>query len=233
MLRLASAPALAVLALSGLLATATAPPGAQGEPVRHTPVVRPHGPVLPEPRRAARQTLPLPPPLPESEQPVPAVAAAKPASKPAPAKPEEEKKPGLPVPRFASLRTDDVNMRAGPGFRYPIAWIYKRRELPVEIERDFEVWRLIQTPDGTRGWVHEATLTGRRTFIVQDPEVTVRAEPRDDAAAVARLKSGVIGRIRYCHKDSDWCRVQVREYAGFLKRTELWGILPGEVIPAP
>lgn len=209
------------------------PAAPRAESVRHTPVVRPHGPLLPEHRRAERQPLPLPPPLPGPERPAAPAAAAKPVAAPAPAKPAEEKKPGLPVPRFAALRTDDVNMRAGPGFRYPIDWVYKRRDLPVEIERDFEVWRLIQTPDGARGWVHEATLTGRRTFVVQDKEVTLRAEPRDDAAAVARLMPGVIGRIRYCHKDSAWCRVQVGDYGGFLRRTQFWGTLPDEVIPAP
>ena len=27
---------------------------------------------------------------------------------------------GLPVPRFASMRSDEVNVRAGPGTRYPV-----------------------------------------------------------------------------------------------------------------
>ena len=71
---------------------------------------------------------------------------------------------GLPLPRFASLRTDDVNFRAGPGTRYPIDWVYKRRDLPVEIEREFDVWRLVRDPDNNRGWVHAATLASRRTL---------------------------------------------------------------------
>ncbi|MEJ0071708.1 MAG: hypothetical protein WDO24_26590 [Pseudomonadota bacterium] len=28
----------------------------------------------------------------------------------------------LPVPRFVSLRSDEVNVRTGPGVRYPIDW---------------------------------------------------------------------------------------------------------------
>ena len=83
---------------------------------------------------------------------------------------------GLPLPRFASLRTDEVNLRRGPGTRYPIEWVYKRRDLPVEIEREFEVWRLIVDPDGIKGWVHQATLTGRRSFIVTGQRA--RAAPR-------------------------------------------------------
>ena len=54
---------------------------------------------------------------------------------------QQRKGSGLPIPRFASLRSDEVNLRAGPGTRYPIQWVYKRRDLPVEIERDFEATR--------------------------------------------------------------------------------------------
>jgi SH3-like domain-containing protein len=39
----------------------------------------------------------------------------------------------LPLPRFAALRSDQVNLRAGPGDRYPIEWVFTRKELPVEI----------------------------------------------------------------------------------------------------
>ncbi|HUN41580.1 MAG TPA: SH3 domain-containing protein [Acetobacteraceae bacterium] len=199
---------------------------------RPTPVVRPHGalhPARPRYRSEPQLPLPLPPPLPEQAVQPPSPAAT--APKTAPAKPAEAEKPtGLPLPRFAALRTDDVNMRAGPGFRYPIMWVYKRRGLPMEIEREFEIWRLVEDPDGTKGWVHEATLTGRRTFLVQGADATLRAKPDDDARAVAILKVGVIGRIRSCDAGSVWCRVEVRDYSGYVKRSQFWGTLPGEVI---
>jgi SH3-like domain-containing protein len=211
-------------------ATPTKPARAPLTPVEHaTPVVRPHGSAhAAKPPEARQPRLPLPPPLPTTAPSAPSVAAP-----PAPAKPEEAEKPagtGLPVPRFAALRSDDVNLRAGPGFRYPIAWVYKRRYLPMEIEREFEVWRLVQDPDGIRGWVHQATLTGLRTFMVQGADATLRAEPKDDSAAVAILKVGVIGRIRSCDAGSDWCRMQVGDYRGYLKRSQFWGALPNEVI---
>ena len=135
----------------------------------------------------------------------------------------------LPLPRFAALRSDEVNLRAGPGTRYPIEWVYKRRELPVEIQREFEVWRLVQDPDGIKGWVHQATLTGRRSFIVTGADATLRRDAQDTAAAVAILKPGVVGHIRACQANSDWCQVQVGDYRGFLKRSQFWGTLPGEV----
>lgn len=176
----------------------------------------------------------------------PAPAAHKPAAKPAlpaapvappapaePAAPTKGSVTGMPLPRFAALKTDEVNLRSGPGLRYPIQWVYKRRDLPVQIEREFEMWRLISDQDGERGWVNQATLTGRRTFIVKaDPsgERLVRGDGRPDGAPVARLKTGVIGRIRACDATSDWCQVQVGDYRGWLQREAVWGIYPSEAV---
>lgn len=164
--------------------------------------------------------------------PVKAPVAVKPAAKPEPP-PQDPNKgtvTGLPLPRFASLRADEVNLRTGPGRRYPIEWLYKRRGLPVEIDREFEVWRLVTAPDGVKGWMHEATLFGRRDFVVTGTERTLRAAAADTARAVAILKPGVVGRIRSCAAGSEWCRVQVGDYRGWLRRSDFWGALPGEVI---
>jgi SH3-like domain-containing protein len=170
----------------------------------------------------------------------PAAPAAVPATAPAaegppapgatPPEPPKGTVTNLPLPRWASLRTDEVNLRAGPGTRYPIDWVYKRRDLPVQIEREFEVWRLVEDQDGIKGWVHQATLVGRRSFIVTGAERSLRGEASDDAAVVAILKPGVIGRIRACAAGAAWCEVQVGDYRGWLKRADFWGTYPGEAV---
>ena len=45
---------------------------------------------------------------------------------------------GLPLPRFVSLKADEVNSRVGPGGDYAIAWVFRRAGLPVEILAEFE-----------------------------------------------------------------------------------------------
>ncbi len=202
-----------------------------------TPVVAPHhGPVPRRPvHRGARVMteaptaahMNLPPP------PHPAVKIApKPAAPPKPVIPADQGTvTGLHLPRYASLKTGDVNMRTGPGARYPVVWTYKRFELPVRIEREFDIWRLVEDMDGIKGWVHQATITGRRTFVVTgaDPR-TMRAEARDDAAAVAILKPGVVGRIKSCDANAAWCQVQVGDYRGWLARADFWGSDAGEAV---
>lgn len=182
----------------------------------------------------AAQPLPLPPPPPPPPPPLPeAAAAAEPAApaKPAaPPKPEAPAKPPPELPRFVSLRSDEVNLRAGPGTRYPIQWVYRRRDLPVEIEREFEVWRLVRDVENVRGWVHQATLTGRRTFVVEVPEAIMRTDPKDSASQVAKLRKGVIGRLRACDAGSAWCEVRVGSLKGYIQRAQIWGLKPNEVV---
>ncbi len=160
-----------------------------------------------------------------------APALTAPAAEP-PARPPETKGSvtNLPLPRWAALRADDVNMRVGPGMNFPIDWQYHRRDLPVRILRESDVWRLIEDQDGTKGWVHTATLTAHRGFIVTQYEATLRAAAADESAAVARLKPGVVGRIRACAAGADWCEVQVADYKGWLKRAQIFGTDPGEAI---
>ncbi|WP_249120779.1 SH3 domain-containing protein, partial [Plastoroseomonas hellenica] len=140
---------------------------------------------------------------------------------------------GLPLPRFAALRSDEVNMRAGPGTRFPIEWTYTRRELPVQIVREFDLWRRIRDMDGVEGWVHQSTLFSRRGLMVRGAagaEVPLRRRPEDGAQAVARLRPGVVGRLRTCEAASPWCEAQVGEYRGYLRRTEIWGVGPDEEV---
>lgn len=137
---------------------------------------------------------------------------------------------GLPLARFESFRSDMVNLRAGPGFQYPITYVFHRNDLPVEVIAEFNVWRRVVAPDGTIGWTHEALLHGFRSFIVTGGQQVLRAAPRDDAAPVAYLDKGVIGLIRRCDADASWCRVSAGHRTGWLRRADFWGSFPGEAI---
>jgi SH3-like domain-containing protein len=140
---------------------------------------------------------------------------------------------GLPLPRFVSLRADAVNLRVGPGDQYPILWIYHRVGLPVEILREYDVWRLVVDSDGTKGWMHEATLVGTRHFVINGKQpATLYRQPSDGASPAAQLMPGVVGLLERCDPPSDWCRVHAGHVGGWLRREDFWGVLPDEKIPA-
>jgi len=133
---------------------------------------------------------------------------------------------GLPIPRFVSLRSNEVNLRTGPGLTYPIDWIYKRDGMPVEVIEEFDTWRKIRDWQGTEGWVHQSMLDGKRDFLITGERRTMRLAPQEDARPAARLEPGVIGQLIEC--DPIWCRAEVQGYRGWLKREWFWGIYPSE-----
>jgi len=136
---------------------------------------------------------------------------------------------GLPLPRFVSLRSDEVNLRTGPGVRYPIDWIYLRKDLPVEVVAEFEAWRKIRDWEGAEGWVHQSMLTGRRMMVVVGGEPhLLRGSDADSAEAVAQVGPGVLGRLLQCPRNRDFCRVEVGQAQGWLRRDQLWGVYKGE-----
>lgn len=134
---------------------------------------------------------------------------------------------GLPVPRWVALASDRVNMRTGPGPRYPISWSYQRRGLPVEIVDEHEYWRQIREQDGTKGWVHKSMLTGKRSALVMGQIQDVRDTPSPTGEVELQAEPGVQVRLIAC-RDAVWCEVQVAGRKGFMARDGLWGVYPGE-----
>jgi len=137
---------------------------------------------------------------------------------------------GLPLPRFVSLRSDEVNLRTGPGARYPVDWIYTRRDLPVEVIAEFEAWRKIRDWQGAEGWVHQSMLSARRMVVVTGPQRHLRAEPEDKSPSLALLDANVMGRLLSCPRAKPYCKIEVNNIQGWLKRDEFWGVYSGEYI---
>jgi SH3-like domain-containing protein len=135
---------------------------------------------------------------------------------------------GQRLPRFVSLRSDQVNLRVGPGENYPIEWVLTRKEMPVEIVKEFENWRMIRDWQGTEGWVHERMLTSKRAVIVKGGIRTLHRQPDVASPAVARAEPGVVARLIECR--TDWCRIDAADHTGWVQRGDLWGVYPDEVV---
>ncbi len=132
------------------------------------------------------------------------------------------------LPRFASLRSEQVNLRAGPGSRYPIEWVLTRKDMPVEIIAEFENWRRIRDWQGTEGWVHQRMLTSKRAVIVKTVIRALRSRPDASSAVLARVEPGVLARLRDCQ--GAWCRVETGDVTGWIQRSEVWGVYADEVV---
>lgn len=137
---------------------------------------------------------------------------------------------GLPLPRFVSLRAGEVNMRTGPGVQYPVEWVYQRRHLPFEVIAEYGTWRKVRDWQGTQGWIHQSMLTGKRTFVITSNVRTLRQRADAQSKAEARIEAGAIGEIVSCARSEGWCRVEIDDYEGWLRRVDLWGVYRNELI---
>jgi len=130
---------------------------------------------------------------------------------------------GLEVPRFVSLGSNKINVRAGPGRRYPIKWIFQRQNLPVKIIAEFDTWRKIKDHEGIEGWVHQRMLSGRRWVFILGENVIIRKERSLTAQGVARLEPGVMAQLESI--SGDWCLVEAGSHTGWLLKTDVWGTI--------
>jgi SH3-like domain-containing protein len=138
----------------------------------------------------------------------------------------------LPMPRFASLKTDRVNLREGPSKEHATKWVYERAGLPVEITAEFEIWRKVRDSEGIEGWVLHSLLSGRRTALVtpnkKGENSKLYARPSASGDLAATLQSGVIVNIRNC--DGAWCLIDGDGFKGYMEQEKLWGVYPDEKI---
>lgn len=126
------------------------------------------------------------------------------------------------MPYWASIRASELNMRVGPSADYKIEWVYRRPGLPVKVVRVLEGWRLIEDPDGEKGWVVARLLRPERGAIVTGSRPTeLRLDPSSDAPVKWRVEPGVVGSLGECA--DGWCELAVGNRSGWILQSRLWG----------
>ena len=137
----------------------------------------------------------------------------------------QDKKP----PYWASIASGEAMMRAGPGRNYPGIWLYKRRDLPIRVVKTFPNWRMIEDPEGTRGWMLVSLLSDRRTAIVKDGEPrAIQVKPESESRVRYHAAPGVVGRIEKCR--DGWCHISIGKREGYIRIADIWGVGEGETV---
>lgn len=128
--------------------------------------------------------------------------------------------------KWCALKSNTVNVRTGPGKRYPIKWVYKRRDMPLKVTANYEEWVKIEDFEGTTGWVHPSMVSEKHTFIVNDEYVYLKKDSKKDSSYIAKLEEGVIGEMITC--EEDLCKVSIGSWEGFIAKDRIWGCKTNE-----
>ena len=123
--------------------------------------------------------------------------------------------------RFLSLKNNEVNLRLGPSFEYPIKLTYNKKYLPVIIIDKSETWRKIKDFDNNSGWIHISQLSKKQTAInyknnsILFKKATIYSKP------LARLELGRLVIIKKCNLK--WCKISSGNFNGWIDKNSLWG----------
>ena len=122
---------------------------------------------------------------------------------------------------FLTLKNDEVNLRQGPSFEYPIKLTYKKKYLPIMILDKSETWRQIKDFENNSGWIHISQLSKKKTAINIKNNSVLYKKPTIYSKPIAQLEIGRLVLIKKCR--NKWCKINTGGYSGWIFKNTLWG----------
>ena len=122
---------------------------------------------------------------------------------------------------FLSLKKHKVNVRYGPGFEYPIKYIYKKINLPIKQIDKKENFRRIIDIKNNSGWIHVSQLKKVNSIISKKNKILFN-KPSNFSKPLAKIEKGRILLVQKCNKG--WCKIKTGDYKGWVKKDNIWGL---------
>ena len=135
---------------------------------------------------------------------------------------------GLNLPRFVSLKSNDVNLRVGPSKNYPILLKYTAKDFPVEIIDEFSFWRKIKDYQKNIGWVHKSLLKGDRFILINqklNEKNTIHNRPNGNQLGI--IENNNIVKLEKCLQE--WCYINNKKLKGWIIKENIWGVYSDEI----
>ncbi len=121
---------------------------------------------------------------------------------------------------FLMLKNNKVNVRYGPGFDYPIKYIYKKIQLPVMLIDKKENFRRIIDHKKNSGWIHRIMLKKSNSLIVLEDKIVFKKNSKLSKPLV-KLEKGRLVLIKKCLPE--WCKIKAEKFVGWIETKNIWG----------
>ncbi|HWA92817.1 MAG TPA: SH3 domain-containing protein [Rhizomicrobium sp.] len=130
---------------------------------------------------------------------------------------------------YVSLKSDKVFLREGPTYKHRVLFTYQRKGYPLQVLAVYDSWRRVRDVDGTTGWVSQTMLSDLRSVLITGKgRAALRSAPYATAPPLANAEPGVVARLKACKPR--FCEIAVDGVTGWIDRTRIWGVDPGEII---
>lgn len=128
------------------------------------------------------------------------------------------------LPRFVTIKSNQVNARTGPGTTHPVEWVFVSKGEPVKIIAEFEQWRKVEDVEGKGGWVHSSVLSPKRSVVMVANNIQkIYANADVTSRVVAKLEPQIRCLLDQCKKS--WCKVKCEGYKGWINSSFIWGVM--------
>ena len=121
---------------------------------------------------------------------------------------------------FLMLKNNEVNVRYGPSFEYPIKFIYKKNFLPVKIIDKKENFRKIIDHKNNSGWIHISQLKKSNSLIMLEDKIVFKKNSKFSKPLI-KLEKGRLVIVKKCIEN--WCNIKTEKYKGWIKVNNVWG----------
>ena len=122
---------------------------------------------------------------------------------------------------YLTLKYNKVNVRQGPGFNYPVKFVYTKKYIPLKVIDSHENFKKIIDFSKNSGWIHYTQLSKKRSAINIKNNSIIFKKPEIYSKPLARIEIGKLIIIKKCKKL--WCKINANEFTGWIKKEYLWG----------
>ena len=121
---------------------------------------------------------------------------------------------------YLILKNNEVNVRYGPGFDYPIKYVYKKKNLPIKVIDKKENFRRIIDFKKNSGWIHVSQLKKGKSLILLKDQILF-SKPTRYSKPIIKIEKGRLLLVKKCKKK--WCKVKTEDYFGWIITNNIWG----------
>ncbi|WP_224721401.1 SH3 domain-containing protein [Candidatus Wolbachia massiliensis] len=126
----------------------------------------------------------------------------------------------LSADNFVSIKSNKINMRTGPGFHYPVKWIYICKNLPLKVIEEFENWKKVCDIYEDCGWVKSSLLSDKRYVVVKEDTYGYQKQSTD-SKLIMKIDKFVVMRIEKCN--AKWCLLSSSKRKAWVQKKHIYG----------
>ncbi len=128
----------------------------------------------------------------------------------------------FPVPRFVSLKSNEVNCRIGPSLQHPTRFVFKHAGAPLlVIAESVDNWRKVRDIDGDTCWVFAKTVRAQ-THLISLEATDIYAKPSSDSEVRAHIQPRAL--VKLVRITDGWAFVEADGVRGWGLAPRFWGV---------